>query len=88
MARKCRAGFPKVSVLLYIVKKLRSLYPKDSIEVVDVGALRASIDSAKAVFRYARTRSCEYRILLAGAKLFEELIARHPLVDGNKRFAT
>jgi len=86
--QKCRARFPRVTVLIAFVGLLKRAYPQDPIELVDRGALEAAVESARMVFRLARAQPCRARIVLAGAKLFEELILRHPLVDGNKRLAT
>ncbi|BES82748.1 Fic family protein [Pyrodictium abyssi] len=84
--RKCRIYYPTVEALLYAVERLRRIYPEDHIHV----AVRAALEDAVSAARFAAafTRgSCREKKLAAAATLFYEIIARHPLRDGNKRLA-
>lgn len=76
-----------MSALLYAVEKLRKSYPEDHIRVVSNGVLERAIEFAKAAAHYTQG-SCTDKKLAAAAALFYEIIAGHPLTDGNKRLAT
>lgn len=85
--RKCVVYYPTLKALLHAVERLRQLYPEDRIHVVSRSALEDVVSAAK--FAAAFTRgACREKRLMAAATLFYEIIARHPLSDGNKRLAT
>ena len=84
---RCRIYYPTMKTLLYAVEKLRRAYPEDHIHAAMRGALEDAVSAAR--FATAFTRgSCREKKLAAAATLFYEIIARHPLSDGNKRLAT
>ncbi len=85
--RKCRIYYPTVKALLYAVEKLRHAYPEDHIHVMSRIALERVLESAKMAASYT-PGSCMDKKLTAAATLFYELVAGHPLTDGNKRLAT
>jgi len=68
------------------VEKLRHSYPEDHIRVVMRSALEDAVSAAKFAAAFTR-ESCREKKLAAAATLFYEIIARHPLSDGNKRLA-
>ena len=85
-ARSCKIYYPTVDALLYAVERLKRIYPEDHIHVAMRGALDDTVAAAR--FAAAFTRgSCREKKLAAAATLFYEIIARHPLSDGNKRLA-
>ena len=85
--RKCKIYYPTVEAILYAVERLRHIYPEDHIHVAVGTALEDAVSAAR--FAAAFTRgSCREKKLAAAAALFYEIIARHPLSDGNKRLAT
>ncbi|AEM38395.1 death-on-curing family protein [Pyrolobus fumarii 1A] len=84
--KRCVIRYPSVSLLLYIVEELCRHYPRDHIAVVSVDALESILESARYAARYTRS-SCRVKKIIAAATLFYEAITRHPLTDGNKRFA-
>lgn len=84
---KCVIHYPTLKALLYAVKKLKMLYPEDEVRVAAETALEDAIAAAKFAASFTKG-SCREKKLAAAATLFYEIIARHPLVDGNKRLAT
>ncbi len=85
--RKCKIYYPTVEALLYAVEKLRRAYPEDHIHIASKAALERAIESARAAAGYT-PGSCMDKKLSAAATLFYEIVAGHPLTDGNKRLAT
>ena len=85
--RRCIIYYPTMKALLYAVEKLRTRYPEDYIRIVSRTALERVIESAKTAAHYTHG-SCTARKVAAAAALFYEIIAGHPLTDGNKRLAT
>lgn len=84
--RRCVIYYPTLEALLYAVERLKQLYPEDHIHVTMRGALEDAVSAAR--FAAAFTRGpCREKKLVAAATLFYEIIARHPLSDGNKRLA-
>jgi len=83
---RCIIHYPTLDVLFYAVERLRRAYPEDHIHVAVRGALEGAVSAAR--FAVAFTRgSCREKKIVAAATLFYEIIARHPLSDGNKRLA-
>jgi hypothetical protein len=82
---KRRVRYPTLAFVSFAVDKLREAYPEDSIQVMNIGAVEASISITKSIGDDIR----RFRDVIAykGASLIYFLIRNHPLVDGNKRFA-
>lgn len=66
---------------------MQRLYPYDEIRVALLEALESITEAARLAARYTRG-DCTRRKIAAAATLFYEVIARHPLTDGNKRLVT
>ena len=84
---RCMIYYPTLRALLYAVEKLRLAYPEDHIHVASRTALEDTVLAARLAAALTRG-SCREKKLAAAATLFYEIIARHPLSDGNKRLAT
>jgi len=85
--RRCIIHYPTLKALLYAVERLRRAYPEDHIRVASRAALERALGSAKTAAGYTPC-SCMDKKVAAAAALFYEIVAGHPLTDGNKRLAT
>ena len=81
-----RVRYPTLDDVMVILRGLRRAYPKDLIRVMNRGAIESTLYAV----RYAgnELRSFRARVSAKAATLLYLMVMNHPLIDGNKRFAS
>ncbi len=82
-----KPAIPSKKDMLEIVRTLKTLYPEDSIEIMNEDAITTTLETTAHAIKYLRntTTNEEDLTAIAAASILRYTVLNHPLTDGNKK---